>query len=837
MKVMSNKFEYIKKNEVENLKDNLNIVIMTATDIEKETVFKYLKPLSGRSLKVDTNSKQTYTIGVLGKYQVVHVHTNMGSSSPDGSTLTTKDVLDYWKPKAIIMPGIAFGIDSTKQKIGDVLISEYIIQYDSAKIKEGIEIPRGPIVRSGLLLFERFRNCPEWVYKLEDGSEAKKITGRILSGSKLVDDKEFKQHLLKHFPEAIGGEMEGAGIYAASFHESFDQWILVKGICDWAEKKESEDKKKNQRIAAEAAVSLCCNVMQNPNAFVHLEIKSVIDIKNDMESKKKEHISDYHKKHLTQKLTLMPPRSQTFIGRSKSFEDLDKLNDKVVLIKGMGGIGKTELCKAYFWEKYNAYKYVGWINYESSIKESIVNQLIVKDIKFSENDNIDEKYKNILHYLSELESCLLIIDNINNVRDTSLIDLSRLPFRIIANSKITLDNFTPYHLDFIDEDNCEKLFCEYYGNVTDDNLHYLKKIIKLSGRHTLTIKLLAKQCKYSVLSIKELFNSLEEHGFSLNGVEEEISMNNGNDNARLIDHLSKIFNIFELKEAEKMLITVMAIHPNFVMTKKDIKRTFCLKTFNELNSLVYKGWLQDEEDKIILHEVIGEVVRNNDHNTKFIHRLNKNLQKEHLQDSDNPSTKVKYTGASGVMIQHSTKDTDDPHFKEAVEFMKKSIEQITTDLKYATYLNDLALSYKNEGKYADAEPLYKQALEIRKKFLGNNHPDTAISLNNLALLYQKQDRYNDSQPLYKQALEISKKTLGVDNPLTASILNNIAGLYEAKGRYADAEPLYKQALEIDCQALGAKHKDTCAILDNLAYFYEKQGKHIEIKKLFDKYKK
>jgi len=118
-------------------------------------------------------------IGVLGEYPVVHVQTNMGSFSPDGSSLTTKDTLDYWKPKALIMPGIAFGKDSTKQKIGDVLVSEYIIQYDSSKIKDGIEISRSSIVRSGLVLFDRFRNCSDWFYKLEDETKVRKIMNRV----------------------------------------------------------------------------------------------------------------------------------------------------------------------------------------------------------------------------------------------------------------------------------------------------------------------------------------------------------------------------------------------------------------------------------------------------------------------------------------------------------------------------------------------------------------------------------------------------------------------------------------------------------------------------------
>ena len=65
---------------------------------------------------------------------------------------------------------------------------------------------------------------------------------------------------------------------------------------------------------------------------------------------------------------------------------------------------------------------------------------------------------------------------------------------------------------------------------------------------------------------------------------------------------------------------------------------------------------------------------------------------------------------------------------------------------------------------AMAEPLYVQALEIRKAELGDRHPDTAQGLNNLALLYDSQGRYGEAEPLYVQALEIRKAELGDRHP-------------------------------------------------------------------------
>ena len=73
-------------------------------------------------------------------------------------------------------------------------------------------------------------------------------------------------------------------------------------------------------------------------------------------------------------------------------------------------------------------------------------------------------------------------------------------------------------------------------------------------------------------------------------------------------------------------------------------------------------------------------------------------------------------------------------------------------------LNNLAALYYNQGRYSEAEPLYLQALSLRKKLLGEEHLSVATSLNNLALLYESQGRYSEAEPLYLQSLSLSKKT-------------------------------------------------------------------------------
>ena len=62
-------------------------------------------------------------------------------------------------------------------------------------------------------------------------------------------------------------------------------------------------------------------------------------------------------------------------------------------------------------------------------------------------------------------------------------------------------------------------------------------------------------------------------------------------------------------------------------------------------------------------------------------------------------------------------------------------------------MNNLATTYKSQGKYDEAEVLYKQCLDKSKVVLGEDHPETLITMNNLAALYKSQGRYDEAKAL------------------------------------------------------------------------------------------
>ena len=141
--------------------------------------------------------------------------------------------------------------------------------------------------------------------------------------------------------------------------------------------------------------------------------------------------------------------------------------------------------------------------------------------------------------------------------------------------------------------------------------------------------------------------------------------------------------------------------------------------------------------------------------------------------------------------------------KEAERFGEK-------DARLAVTLDSLGLVLHNEARFAEAEPLFKQACAIAKEIEGPESPNAAINMSNLATVYRDLARYSEAEMLYRQSLAIVEKQFGKSDPHVAIALNNLAHLYKTQGRFSEAAPLYKRSLDIYAKAYGPEHPRRCA---------------------------
>jgi serine/threonine-protein kinase len=101
------------------------------------------------------------------------------------------------------------------------------------------------------------------------------------------------------------------------------------------------------------------------------------------------------------------------------------------------------------------------------------------------------------------------------------------------------------------------------------------------------------------------------------------------------------------------------------------------------------------------------------------------------------------------------------------------------------------------GDVEGARPVLMEALDIRRRELGENHADVATSLMHVAALVSDGGSHTaDAIPLLQRALAIRRHLFGDADPLTTDALYQLASELHMAGRYKEARPLFDQWLEL-----------------------------------------
>jgi pentatricopeptide repeat protein len=148
-------------------------------------------------------------------------------------------------------------------------------------------------------------------------------------------------------------------------------------------------------------------------------------------------------------------------------------------------------------------------------------------------------------------------------------------------------------------------------------------------------------------------------------------------------------------------------------------------------------------------------------------------------------------------------------------------------------LIDLANTYRSEGKYIEAEPLFKRALAFYKAD-EQSGVDLATHLQRLASLYVDLGKYPEAVPLLDRVRKIQETLLyqwpAPTNfrPYQLALTLDEQGLINYyQGNYAKAEELYEKSLDIDRKQLEPSNTEIATMLHNLALTYFKEARYVE----------
>jgi len=516
-----------------------------------------------------------------------------------------------------------------------------------------------------------------------------------------------------------------------------------------------------------------------------------------------------------------------FTGRQKH---LDKIRQSfetkenialTVAITGMGGIGKTQLALRYASEYENDYDNISVVIAETENTCISSFQAFLRKINHPETEakEADAIIQAVHQWMHDNDNWLFIFDHVEDESSVKkYIPASRSGRRhILITSRNTqcIDAAT-INLNVLSKRDACIMLVKYTRNSSDE---FCEKLAEELGYLPLALDHAGAYMNISKDSFKdylELFFKKKEELFSedrklffdetiaatLNITLEKIGENTA---ARQLLYICAFFAAENIHK--EFLKTASQVLPDELReaTADDVEFN---KAIDEL--VKYSFIFQDDEGVISIHRLMREVIRESPENEQSLWRSRCILILNELIffDFSNRELRERFR----ILAAHITAVTNDNIIEETEEL--------------ANLFYFLGWGYDDLADYELALEYYGKALSIKKKVLGEEHPNTATTYNNIAVVYKNRCNYELALEYYGKALSINEKVLGAEHPDTATTCNNMAVAYHKTGDYELASEYFSKALTIREKVLGKDHPATAATYNNLATVYEAQGKTV-----------
>ena len=123
----------------------------------------------------------------------------------------------------------------------------------------------------------------------------------------------------------------------------------------------------------------------------------------------------------------------------------------------------------------------------------------------------------------------------------------------------------------------------------------------------------------------------------------------------------------------------------------------------------------------------------------------------------------------------------------------------------ATVFHNRAMVYHYRRRFAEAEALYRKALEIRRGVLGDHSFVTAETFGDLGLLYGELGRVTLCVYFVEQAKKVYERSAGAGHPWIAWYAEQLGITYAKHGSFDEAAREFDEALQSRRRTLGNSH--------------------------------
>jgi tetratricopeptide (TPR) repeat protein len=107
-----------------------------------------------------------------------------------------------------------------------------------------------------------------------------------------------------------------------------------------------------------------------------------------------------------------------------------------------------------------------------------------------------------------------------------------------------------------------------------------------------------------------------------------------------------------------------------------------------------------------------------------------------------------------------------------------------------------------EGRFAEAEKLQRETIEVQLRVLGAANPETLLSQSDLARTLLHEGRYAEAETISRTVWEGQQHALGSNHPDTLNTLQLLGIAMAHNHRYAEASKLFQNAIQQESKGQG-----------------------------------
>ena len=314
-----------------------------------------------------------------------------------------------------------------------------------------------------------------------------------------------------------------------------------------------------------------------------------------------------------------------FIGRKKEIEEVKNALDryKKVFLKGIGGIGKSEIAKKYISMYKENYDIIIFARYTINLEQLIISEknFNISNFYRIQNDNgiIENDREFFLRKLdlikefAKTKKMLIVIDNFDTEDDENLEEILNGEYDVIFTTRYSHEYLGVPTIEINAMDNTHDLYNLFVQNY---NIHQnvnekeeIIDIIRLLQGHTLAIELVSKYMKSSRKRPKDMYNIIKENGINpnLSG-----QINHFFEKNTMYQYIKMLFDISKINEEEKYVLMNLSL---FTITGIEFGLFIELCNLQDgfvIDDLIKKSWISYSinEDTIHLHPLIIDVIKN-----------------------------------------------------------------------------------------------------------------------------------------------------------------------------------------------------------------------------------